>query len=277
MPIKLSIITINLNNVEGLRKTIESVVFQTFTDFEYIVIDGASMDGSVEAIKEYADRITYWASEPDKGIYNAMNKGILKATGEYCLFLNSGDWLVDKKVLEDFHNAKFIEDIISGNLLLWNNGTHILREAILKENLEFDHFYNNRIPHPSTFIKRNLFTQYGLYNEQYKIVSDWEFFIICLLLNNCNYQHFNRTISYYDMTGISSQPKHSILQETEKEHVFRTHLPLFYKSYKKLCEEKESYLSHETDYKDYMNLKNGKFRFIINFLLFLKNKKKQLF
>ena len=86
---KLSIITINLNNAAGLRKTIQSVVNQTYIDFEYIIIDGFSSDGSIEVIKEYADRINYWVSEPDRGIYNAMNKGILKTSGEYIHFLNS--------------------------------------------------------------------------------------------------------------------------------------------------------------------------------------------
>ena len=88
---KLSVITINFNNRDGLRKTIESVVNQTYNDFEYIIIDGGSTDGSVDVIKEYADRIDYWVSEPDKGIYNAMNKGIDVAKGEYCIFMNSGD------------------------------------------------------------------------------------------------------------------------------------------------------------------------------------------
>ena len=79
---KLSIITVNYNNREGLQRTIDSVVSQTFRDFEWIVIDGGSTDGSKELIKQYADHFSYWVSEPDKGIYNAMNKGILKATGE---------------------------------------------------------------------------------------------------------------------------------------------------------------------------------------------------
>ena len=97
---KLSIITINLNNAQGLEKTIKSVVSQTYSDYEYIIIDGASTDGSVDVIQEYRNKITYWVSEPDTGIYNAMNKGILKATGEYCQFLNSGDILVDNNVTE---------------------------------------------------------------------------------------------------------------------------------------------------------------------------------
>ena len=111
----LSIITINRNNAAGLRKTIESVVSQTYTDFDYIIIDGASTDESVDVIKEYADRITYWVSEPDTGIYNAMNKGILKANGEYCLFLNSGDWLYDNDVLNDVFSISPTEDIVYGN------------------------------------------------------------------------------------------------------------------------------------------------------------------
>ena len=89
----LSIITVNLNNCDGLQKTIDSVVGQTFTDYEWIVIDGGSMDGSRELIEQYADCLAYWCSEPDNGIYNAMNKGISRATGEWLLFLNSGDSL----------------------------------------------------------------------------------------------------------------------------------------------------------------------------------------
>lgn len=121
---KLSIITVNRNNTEGLRKTIESVVSQTYTDFEYIIIDGASTDGSVDIIKEYADRITYWVSEPDNGIYNAMNKGILKAKGEYLQFLNSGDWLVDEGVLQTMIKYTDDVDILIGNIYLIN-GTEI--------------------------------------------------------------------------------------------------------------------------------------------------------
>ena len=97
---KLSVITINFNNRDGLRKTIESVVNQTYKDFEYIVIDGGSTDGSVDVIKEYTDRIDYWVSEPDKGIYNAMNKGIDVAQGEYCLFLNCMGILNEKHLLD---------------------------------------------------------------------------------------------------------------------------------------------------------------------------------
>ena len=117
---KLSIITINLNNRDGLQKTIDSVVSQTFRDFEWIVIDGGSTDGSKELIEQYADHFSYWVSEPDKGIYNAMNKGIKVAKGEYLQFLNSGDWLVDEKALERcfWHESK--ADIAYGDLWFCN-------------------------------------------------------------------------------------------------------------------------------------------------------------
>jgi len=114
----LSIISINLNNVAGLQKTIESVWPQTFTDYEYIIIDGGSTDGSIDIIKKYSDKITYWISEKDNGIYHAMNKGIEVAKGDYCLFLNSGDWLVDKKILENVFSNNHSEDILYGDMMV---------------------------------------------------------------------------------------------------------------------------------------------------------------
>ena len=106
---KLSIITINFNDAKGLEKTIQSVINQTYKDFEYIVVDGASTDGSVDVIKKYSNKLTHWVSEPDTGIYNAMNKGTRMASGEYCLYLNSGDFLADNDVLEKAFNYNFFQ------------------------------------------------------------------------------------------------------------------------------------------------------------------------
>ncbi len=127
--VKLSIITVNLNNSAGLRKTIESIVKQTFKDFEYIIIDGGSTDGSAEVIKEFADKITYWVSEPDKGIYNAMNKGILHAKGEYLLFLNSGDWLADDDLLSKVFCEPRTADIIYGHMNFVSGDKILLRRC----------------------------------------------------------------------------------------------------------------------------------------------------
>ncbi|HOW26148.1 MAG TPA: glycosyltransferase family 2 protein [Bacteroidales bacterium] len=266
---KITIITINLNKVGGLKKTIESVVNQTFTDFEYIIIDGGSTDGSEAVIKDSAGKITYWISEPDKGIYNAMNKGILKATAKYCLFLNSGDCLADDKVLEDYFRENYIEDIISGNFII-NNDKSEIRKSPQKNELDFSFFVEGTLPHPATFIKRELFLKYGLYNENNIIVSDWEFFLKCILLNNCSYNQFERTISIFDSNGISSQSELKALIDKEKEFVFQSYLPLFYKTYLRLMNKIDYLNSHEDDYNIYMNLKNGKFSFIIELILQIK-------
>lgn len=112
---KLSIITINYNNRDGLQHTIESVINQTSHEFEYIIIDGGSTDGSVDIIKQYTNQIDYWVSEPDRGIYHAMNKGIDIAKGEYCIFMNSGDLFHNTSSIKDSINHLDGTDIVNGN------------------------------------------------------------------------------------------------------------------------------------------------------------------
>ena len=121
---RLSIITINRNNAEGLEKTIRGVIFfrRFCKDFEYIIIDGALRMKTVTVIKRYEDKITYWVSEPDKGIFNAMNKGVIKACGEYCQFSNSGDWFVNQEVLSNVFKNNPTEDIVFGNIIKMKDG-----------------------------------------------------------------------------------------------------------------------------------------------------------
>lgn len=268
MNYKLSIITINLNNAEGLRKTIESVVSQTFQNFEYIVIDGASTDNSLEIIKGYADRITYWVSEPDKGIYNAMNKGILKSKGEYLLFMNSGDWLVDSEIITYFVEQTIGYDIIAGDVYLYTKENVIFRNTV--DEVSYGHFFANSIPHAASLIKRTLFENYGLYNESYKIASDWEFFFIVLIVNQGSFRHVKKAISFFDLTGISNKEEYIELQNNERKETLIRYFPFIYQSYKKLHDENELLISHEREYREYMNLKNGKFSVIIRLILFLK-------
>ena len=169
----LSIITINRNNADGLEKTIQSVVCQTSTDFEYIVIDGASEDGSVEIINKYTANINFWVSEPDTGIYNAMNKGIRKAQGEYCLFLNSGDWLITPETLVNVFNE------INGNssdIFYSNRIDSSGKIAQYPNNLTIRTLLARKINHQNSLIKRSLFFEHGFYNENLKIASDWDFF-----------------------------------------------------------------------------------------------------
>jgi len=212
----LSIITINKNNSEGLKKTIESVFKQDWNDFEFIVIDGSSTDSSIEVIKLYSDQLSYWVSEPDNGIYNAMNKGILKASGEYCLFLNSGDWLLDN-VLKEVFNYNFHEDIFYGNVILkCDSKEDQINIGCGKSDLTFYDFYNGTIMHQSAFIKRYLFDIFGLYDESYSIISDWVFFIKAIIFGGatCHYENIN--ISYFDTNGIGTVLSQKHLDERSK-------------------------------------------------------------
>ncbi|MDR3704373.1 MAG: glycosyltransferase family 2 protein [Paludibacteraceae bacterium] len=216
MSVKLSIITINLNNCEGLCKTIKSVILQTCNDYEYIVIDGASTDGSVDIIKQYEDKIAYWITEPDTGIYNAINKGILKATGEYCLFLNSGDYLVDG-VLSDFFSTQVNKDIVYGNIILESDGKTIcVDNSCGKDNLTCNDFFHGTIRHQGAFIRRSLFERFGLYDESNSIVSDWQFFIKSIVFGDATYEYRNINICYFDVSGIGSVFSEKHIQERNK-------------------------------------------------------------
>lgn len=198
---KYSIITINYNNSEGLRKTIESVVNQTFKDFEFIIIDGGSTDGSVDIIKEYSNKKYYWVSEPDKGIYNAMNKGILKAHGEYLNFMNSGDCFYDENVLSNISKKEFNEDIVTGKYVL-SNSPHYIR-GLKNNNITFLDLYYGIICHQATFFKKDLFEK-ELYDESYKLVADWKYYTKTLINQNGSFRQLDDIIVYYDCTGISS-------------------------------------------------------------------------
>jgi glycosyltransferase involved in cell wall biosynthesis len=172
----LSIITINLNNEEGLRKTISSVLDQTFTDFEYIIIDGGSTDGSLQILQHYSDKLKYWSSEPDGGIYNAMNKGIRVSTGEYLQFLNSGDYFKDELVLQKLFSCQYNEGIINTNGFNKDRKGE-LHKFVAPEKISLLFLLETRICHAAAFISKKIFQNIGLYNENNKIVSDAEFFL----------------------------------------------------------------------------------------------------
>jgi glycosyltransferase involved in cell wall biosynthesis len=206
---KLSVITINYNNCDGLRKTIESVVNQTCTDFEYIIIDGGSTDGSVDLIKEYAGRIDYWVSERDRGCYHAMNKGAKIAQGEYVIFMNSGDSFYTNDVIDAFVKENPTEDVLCGDMFLSLGCVNYVPTE-----LTFRYFYEGNLPHQACFIKTSLQKKYP-YNENLKIVSDYEFFLRILILENGTFRKINKIISYFDFNGISSENTGLHLRERE--------------------------------------------------------------
>lgn len=224
----LSIITINYNDASGLQKTMDSVINQSYTDIEYIVIDGGSVDASVEVIESYENVRLQWVSEPDSGIYNAMNKGIDRANGDYLLFLNSGDFLMSNTILETV--IPKLDDsfsFISCNLLL---DGEVKRVREHPEQISFSYLVSNALSHPSTFIKKEMFVKHGMYNEDNKIVSDWEFFFKTLGLNGESFQKINETLTVFDMEGISSSIDSVKLITAEKEAVYKKYLSAVYTS-----------------------------------------------
>lgn len=198
---KYSIITINYNNKEGLEKTILSVLGQTYKDLEYIIIDGGSTDGSVDVIKKYADRLDYWISEPDKGIYNAMNKGIMQAKGDYLNFMNSGDTFFSSTVVEDITRMNLSEDIITGG---YYNQEKDIKHIIHPQEVTLLTMFKNTFNHQATFYKRKLFAK-RLYDESYVIQSDAKFNYLSIIYDNCSVRIIDYVIAVYDLNGISSK------------------------------------------------------------------------
>ena len=201
---KLSIITVNLNNKDGLQKTINSVIAQTFKDYEWIVIDGGSSDGSKELIRKYSDYFSYWVSEPDSGVYNAMNKGIFKARGEYLNFLNSGDCYYSADTLTNLFACHVSSDILFGYMIRKLDGS-IINKCMMKDNLLWTDFYNHNIPHQSSFIKKSIFSKYGMYDESYHVIADWKFFINTIVYHSVSFDFVPLCIAIFESGGLSSQ------------------------------------------------------------------------
>ena len=226
---KLSIITINRNNAAGLEKTMSSVASQTFKDFEYIVIDGASTDGSVEAIKklEHAFAHLRWVSESDTGIYNAMNKGIRMASGEYVQVLNSGDCLAADDVTERMLSAleeKGNPGILYGNMIkCFPDGRQMLDRCFAGEDVTMMGMYMGSLNHDSSYISRDLFEKYGFYDENLKIVSDWKWFLQAIIWGGEKPQYVDLNVTLYDMTGISETNKE--LDKAERKLVLEQLFP----------------------------------------------------
>ena len=296
---KLSIITINYNNSEGLRKTLASVATQTYREIEHIIIDGGSTDGSVDVIREYEKQNSLllerdgvgltiiWVSEKDKGIYNAMNKGIEIALGrhvvnalnrselvedknksieialgkrvvtedhtsniihntldesrsDYIQILNSGDLLAAPDVTERMMNAlnSFpsgrdgvgFPAIFYGNMLKSYDGKTIINRDTCGGDMytpeSFLYFYKGTLNHDCAYIRRDLFEKYGLYNEQMKICSDWEWYVRAIVLGGEKPVYTNIDVTIFDMNGISeSRGKNAELIKRERCEYLESILP----------------------------------------------------
>lgn len=234
MKVTLSIITINKNNINGLKKTVKSVLTQTSINFEYIIIDGASTDNSVDIIKAneplFGGRLK-WISEPDKGIYNAMNKGIKMANGEYIQILNSGDCLASTTVVENMlHSLDKYDhpDILFGNMIkFWPDGRKFKDTCGGRNRLSMIDFYRGTLNHNSAYIKRQLFERFGLYDEDLRICSDWKWFLKVIPLGGICPVYTDIDVTYFDMTGISeSGGRSNEIIKYERRKVLQEELPV---------------------------------------------------
>ena len=267
---KLSIITINYNNAAGLKRTLDSVAAQTYTDFEHIIVDGASTDDSVDEILTYSQspianrhQIT-WISEPDTGIYNAMNKGIKMAVGEYLLFLNSGDTLENADVVSNFYMADIIADIATGIEKRPNGSFDYPRK---EEELCYSYFYDNTLLHQSTFIRKDAFERFGMYNENNKVASDWEWFFKVIIKENATYVPLNFIVADFEGYGISESSDNCAMRADESKKVHDTVVP-------RVCRDYFELKRLQKIEEEYEFLKNGKLGWIVRLLLCVKKIKK---
>ena len=226
---KLSIITINRNNAVGLEKTLRSVAAQSFREFEYIVIDGASTDGSVEVIKRYETQFAHlkWVSEPDSGIYNAMNKGIRMASGEYVQILNSADCLASDEVTERMIKALTeagCPSILYGNMIkCFPDGRRMVDKCFAGQEISMLGMFTGTLNHDPAYIRRELFEKYGYYDESLKIVSDWKWYLQSIILGGEKPRYVDLDVTLFDMTGISETNKD--LDKTERKQVLEQLFP----------------------------------------------------
>ncbi len=229
---KLSIITINLNNAYGLAKTFDSIEKQTTRDFEYVIVDGGSNDGSSDMINNASGIVSQSIIEEDKGIFDAMNKGAKISSGDYLLFLNSGDRLADSSIIKSFNNFMFNEELISGDVMFeLESGFKYRLNSPINPSEMF--FLAESLQHCSTFIKKTLFDSLGAYSLRYKITSDYDFFLKAITNNRRSYRRWNRVVSVFAKGGASHDEykgsvHHKERNELIEKYMYATPLKLFY-------------------------------------------------
>lgn len=232
--ILFSIITVVYNGQKHIEQTIKSVLSQKkINNIEYIIIDGNSTDSTLEIISKYLNDIDYLISEEDTGIYNAMNKGIDIAQGKYIGFINADDWY-EKDVFDKLHNiANDNYDYIIGNVAIFNQNNTI--SNLMKLNIEN---YKRTMPfgHPALFTKKEIMQKYK-FDEQYKIVADYDF-CIKLILNNYSYKYVNFTISNFRLGGVSN----TLNVTNEIYHIQKKNFGFFFAFYWLLVRTENKYI-----------------------------------
>jgi glycosyltransferase involved in cell wall biosynthesis len=225
----LSIITVCRNEVSRIQTTINSIIHQSNRNFEWIVVDGASSDGTLDLLHARKPPHTKLITEPDKGIYDAMNKGVRLAHGTYLLFLNAGDWLADDHVLEDFHRQSPREDLVIGDILIkYPDGREQYRPSAACGTNQ-DYLYWRSLPHQSTFIRRSLFDLCGDFDTSFRIGADWEFFARTILHHNASIMKWSRCVTVFPNDGFSADPANVNIRNRDRRRIRQTHFPLSYR------------------------------------------------
>ncbi|GAA3981790.1 glycosyltransferase family 2 protein [Pedobacter ginsengiterrae] len=209
---KLTIITIVYNNVRDIERTINSVINQTYKKIEYIIIDGKSTDGTLDIVEKYSNQISKIVSEPDKGIYDAMNKGLALATGDYVLFMNSGDEIFDEHTVQEVFDSSPGADIYYGETEMYNDNWESLgrRRHEAPEQFDWTSFkYGMNISHQAIYIRKSILTPYDL---KYKYSSDIDW-IIKAAKKSSNIVNVHRYVAKYLVGGMSKKKHRESLKE----------------------------------------------------------------
>lgn len=218
---QFSIITISYNSEKTIERTIKSILAQTHKDYEYIIVDGASKDSTVEIIKKYEPlfegRMT-WKSEPDKGIYNAMNKGIMRSSGEIIGIVNSDDWLESNtlQILADeiSLNQSLRNQILTGEVLFhYDDGNTQLFPTSYERYEYYAKRYRMGLNHPATFVPRQIYEKYGTFDERFKLYADSDFIIRCYKAN-VGVHFIHKVLSNMSDGGASNSSSRFELQDT---------------------------------------------------------------
>ncbi len=222
-PPSFSIITICYNEAAGIRDTCESIVTQTHKDHEWIIIDGGSTDGTLDIVKHYSESISILVSGPDEGIYDAMNKGLALAQGEYVIFMNGGDRFISEEALE-WVDASPKRDLIYGDIVFDDlNG----KRAYYPDQVAAGYLLKNMVPHQATFYRRSLFEQFGTYDTSYRIAADYDLYVRLLEIGKVSHHHINRPLAIFNRNGVSTSKHHRQIKKRENHHIRMKYFPRY--------------------------------------------------
>ncbi len=225
----ISVITVCRNEVGRIQRTIDSILGQRTELFEWIVVDGASTDGTLAILQAHNDAIAKLISEPDRGIYDAMNKGARAASGEWLLFLNGGDAFVNRSTVASIApllEKSDVDVLVGAHVRVWPDGRAPVKK-IHSGALDLHHFYRRPVNHQSAFIRRRAFEKFGPYDTTFKYIADWDFFVRAVL-GGARMERCDVLVAEYDATGVSAQKKHSSEMKRERRRL-RSHFSLIYR------------------------------------------------